>query len=219
MKQTTLIFLAFITLYSCNKEADDVPNYLPGRLTQVSHEENELGLVYHKYEYFGQDITDLYYYSSPKIYISKYHFKDKLLNKIHYSFENTIKEYFNTDSLSYTYSDTLIVEKNYSDNESHEEFYLVKNGKIISSSWFLDGATKFVDFFYDWSGDNLIRIERQWWYGVPLTANITEYVFEYSDIENPFYFSNIPRIMKEFNNPYNHSDELTDLIPKCIIFN
>ena len=214
MKQILIILSGFIVLISCNKENENVPDYQPGRLTEVSHEAFSLGLVYHKYEYSGEDVTDLYYYSSPKVYISKFHFENKQLKEIHYSIENSNKEYFYTDSISYSYSDTLVIETKYFEDESHEEFYLMKNGKIISSTW-QDGSNKFLDYYYEWSGDNLIRIVKEFWFGSPLTANITEYVFEYSDIENPFYFSNIPRIMKEFNNPYNNFDELTDLIPEC----
>ena len=135
MKQTTLMLFVLITLYSCNKESDDVPDYQPGRLTEVSHEAFELGLVYHKYEYSDEDVTDLYYYSSPKVYISKFHFKDKQLKEIHYSFENTSNEYSITDSISYSYSDTLVIETHYGEGGNHEEFNVLKNGKIISSSW------------------------------------------------------------------------------------
>lgn len=215
MKLTTLILFVLITLYSCNKESDDVPGYQPGRLVEVSHEASGLGLVYHKFEYSGEDVTDLYYYSSPKIFISKYHFNENQLKNIYYSFENTNKEYFYSDSIVFYYSDNLVIETNYGEGENHKEFNVLKNGKIISSSWTIGVSEKFLDFYYEWSGDNLIRIEKQWWFGVPLTANITEYAFEYSDIENPFYFNNIPSLMKEFNNPYNNFDELTDLIPKC----
>ncbi len=158
-------------------------------------------------------MTDLYCYSSPKIFISKYRFNNKQLKEIHFSFENTSNEYDLTDSIKYIYSDSLVVENYFDYGEGHKEFYGLKNGKIISSSWNL--PYKFIEFYYEWKGDNLIRIVNEFWLQTRSTPIITEYVYEYSDIENPFYFSNIPRIMKEFTNPHNIFDELTDLIPKC----
>jgi len=215
MKQLLLILLGLFVFTSCFKDEDDVPGYQPGRLTKVSHEAYSLGQVYHKYEYSGETITDLYSYSPPKTFISKYKLENEQLKEIYYSFENTSAEYFNTESVIYFYTDTLVVEKNYTENESYEELLTLKNGKIISSVWSTNGVTNFINFYYEWSGDNLIGMVNEFWYGLPLTANTTEYIYEYSDIENPFYFSNIPLLMKEFDNPYNNFDELTDLIPKC----
>lgn len=215
MKYLISTTLVLIVLISCNKETEDVPDYLPGRLIEISHEAFSLGLVYHKFEYADDKITDLYRFNSPQTFISKYNFKYNLLSKVYFSFENTNEEYFGRDSLIYNYSDSFIIETNYFNNESHKEIYELENGKIISSSWKTDDLRRFVDHYYEWSGNNLIRCEKQFWLHTRPTPIITEYVYEYSNIENPFYFNNIPRIMKEFSNPYNNFDELTDLIPKC----
>jgi hypothetical protein len=129
MKQMLIILSGLIVLISCNKENDGVPNYQPGRLTEVSHEASSLGLIYHTYEYSGEDVTDKYYYSSPKVYISKFHFKNKQLKQIHYSVENSNKDYSPTDSIIYSYSDSLVTETSYFEDESHKEFYLLKMEK------------------------------------------------------------------------------------------
>lgn len=213
MKNIISTILIIFALISCSKDIEDIPDYLPGRLTEVSHEAYSLGIVFHKYEYSGEDITDSYYYSSPKIFISKYNFENKQLKEIHFSFQNTDPEYDLTDSIKYIYSDSSVIEKYFDYSDGHSEVYGLKNGKIISSTW--DYPNKIIEFYYEWKGDNLVRIVNEFWYGFPLTANITEYVFEYSDIENPFYLSNIPQIMKEFTNPNNHVAELTEFIPKC----
>lgn len=215
MKQTAFVLVTIIFLYSCHSETDDFPNYEPGRLIEVSHEENELGLVSHKYQYNGENITDRYYYASQKIYISEFQLEDGLLQEIHYSFENTENEYYEIDSVKYTYSENQIVETRYRDNDCHDVHYTLSNGKVVSCIWKSDESKLYSEYSYKWSGDNLVRVENQYSFVYPVVAGTITYVFEYSDIENPFYYSNIPRIMEEFKNPYVHAYELNDLVPKC----
>ena len=71
-----LIILSAII--SCKKQSeevkDEVPDYQPGRLTEISYksyETNDLRLPYHNYNYGENEVIDKYY-ASPEVYISKY---------------------------------------------------------------------------------------------------------------------------------------------------
>jgi hypothetical protein len=212
-----LNLIVFVVLLSCKKEIIEVPDYQPGRITEISYETGELGLTSHNYEYAENEVIDKYYFSSPEVFISKYHFNNDQLVKVYYSLENT-NEVFYIDSLTYIYSDSLIMEVNhYTDNSCDTIVYFIENGKIISStnkpeSTSSDGR---IDCFYVWNGDNLIRYEEQIWF-FRESPIVTSYVFQYTAIENPLFYSNIPKLMSEFIPPQGgRYYELAELVPKC----
>lgn len=218
-KRFILNLIVFFILLSCKKEsieAPDVPDYQPGRLTEISYETVELGLTYHNYEYIENNIIDKYYFSSSEVFISKYQFINDKLEKVYYSFENTNNTYY-LDSLTYIYSDSLIMEVNhYTDNSCDTVVFYIEDGEIVFSTNRPESTSTDarIDRYYKWSGDNLIQyIEHSWAFGYCFETNC---IFQYSTLKNPLFYSNIPKLLSEFIPPQRgRYYELAELVPKC----
>lgn len=216
MKHVKLLILSIISFYCCEKETPLVPDYNPGRLIEITNETHDLGLTQHKYEYVNNSIIDKYYFQDSEVFITNNYFDQGELKKIYYSFENSTEDFF-IDSISFTYSNPKIIEVTYSDGNPDTTLYHIENGKIrYSTNKPASSGTDWrIDSYFDWRGDNLIKYEVHTWFLRP-SPIIRTYSFQYTQIENPLYYSNIPRLMKEFTNPAGGNRfELSDLIPKC----
>ena len=216
MKKIVLILLVFIAIHSCEKENQDanIPDYQPGRLTKISFETPTQELTYHNYEYAENDIIDRYHYISHADFVSTYHFQSDHLKTVYYSYEGTSEEYY-IDSIEYTYSPSQIIEITYMENSRDTVIYFIENGKIRSStnkSPTSDSGWR-TDSYYYWTGNNLTKYEVHNWFLRP-SPIVNTYIYEYSEIENPLFHSNIPRLMKDLGSG-GDLHELSDIIPKC----
>ncbi len=221
-KRFILNLIVLLAIISCKKQSeevkDEVPDYLPGRLTEISfesYETNELRLSYHNFEYAENEVIDKYF-AFPEVYISKYRFDANYLEKVHCSLENSNELLLYIDTTTYIYTESNITEINqYTNNTSDTIVYFIENGKIIFStnrhaSSSTDGR---IDHYYRWNGDNMIQFIEYIWFmrEYPLE---TKCIFEYTGIENPFFYSNIPKLMCEYGSPQG-GRYLADLVPKC----
>jgi hypothetical protein len=217
MKKAIWIFLSAVILFSCEKETTEIPDYKPGKLTKISNETSAQGSVFHQYEYSDNSVIEKFYYSSPEVFISKYHFKNNRLENVIYSFGNTEKKN-QTDSLKFTHEGTIITHLVHSSSYLKDTIlHFYKNGKISSSARKISSGSNSgrQEYFHEWNGDNLTKYESQIWFmgENPFT---TSYNFKYSEIENPLYIPDFPIfIVSQQNLSVGTDINLAGLIPKC----
>jgi hypothetical protein len=192
MKRLVFGIIGLSVLISCTKDPNDLPEYTPGKLTGVYSNSGNDGL-YHEYKYSGNKIFDKYHIFE-EIFTTTFEFDSELLVKIDYQSNKTVD--LTMDSSLFFYNNDSITE------------YIINNAIKVDSAIYLTSSNKVVaiikkrnyDYGYEkdsmaieWNGDNLTKITEYRYSESNLISTFT-YAYEYSEIENPFFSTNIPRI-------------------------
>lgn len=202
MKKTLILASAVAMIFSCSKE-EEAPSYTPGRLTRIYIPEHE-DLSPTTYEYQENKVIRTLF-RSDKGDKSKYYFESGLLAKVINIHDDQISgNYFATDSLVYDYQSSYIREiASFHNGSTDTTYYYLNSGKVEYSivrkeGYFFNENVDYDSCSFTWSEDNLTKFEVFRVKGGDAT-NFQSIIFEYSNMNNPLFYSNIPKISKTFS--------------------
>ncbi|OQX79292.1 MAG: hypothetical protein B6D64_05055 [Bacteroidetes bacterium 4484_276] len=199
-------------MIGCDKDKHSIPEYTPGRLLGV-YNQTSIHPQYYEYEYMLDRIKiKRQKYNKNRVY--DYKLRENNIEKIYFNREESTYN-LSLDSVIYLYNNDTIIEYSHYRNEIIDSStYVTNSGNvelIISNNPYSEDIIDSCIIL--WDNNNLIKYEV---FQIANSQIIDTYScsFQYTDIKNPFFRTNIPKVLK--TGPYVlYTPDIAYFVPGC----